>query len=527
MSNMVTRCPKCATSFRITSAQLQSAKGAVRCGSCLHIFKAQDHLVASTTPVAAATTPPDPSTPSTETAPQGKQSRSAPVDEKPAVTVAPLAAPLVAPPVAQPSAKTSSNTVAKPKVTASPRTETPVQAVTQSSTVADKPTTPVTPATGTFVFSQQQIDDELAALGDDDDILISDDMHHANKKTPSDQDFSSGHGSDYSSDYSSDAFLEIDDRAKPSVSLFERKAREEQAAEEDGADESWAENLLDESDEETRIDEIKHRIDITEDDDVAALAESFNSSFEQADAAHHESTTYSGQMFSLINDDTTEDHDFKEIFSEEELSEELRATSPAPQNAVPEAAPAPTSRGYDTSRAALLMNIMPEPVVMTKRNKRKWQRKKLWLRLSILMIVVLLIQVAWLQFDTLSRINPYRSGYELICPMLGCQVPTLVDRSKIRVRNLLVRKHPDLAGALIVDVIVLNNAAHPQPFPDLVMAFSDIDEIPVAARRFTPREYLRGELAGYNLMPQNQPVHISLELVDPGEEAVNYKIEPY
>ncbi|MBK8187544.1 MAG: zinc-ribbon domain-containing protein [Cellvibrio sp.] len=44
-NTMVTRCPKCSTAFRITAAQLESAKGAVRCGSCLHVFKAQSHLV--------------------------------------------------------------------------------------------------------------------------------------------------------------------------------------------------------------------------------------------------------------------------------------------------------------------------------------------------------------------------------------------------------------------------------------------------------------------------------------------------
>ena len=50
MSDMITRCPKCHTSFRITQAQLQTAKGSVRCGSCLHIFKALDHLVSGKTP---------------------------------------------------------------------------------------------------------------------------------------------------------------------------------------------------------------------------------------------------------------------------------------------------------------------------------------------------------------------------------------------------------------------------------------------------------------------------------------------
>lgn len=61
MTQMVTRCPKCATAFRITSTQLESAKGAVRCGSCLHIFKAQDYLVkAANTQQPVAPTKPEP-----------------------------------------------------------------------------------------------------------------------------------------------------------------------------------------------------------------------------------------------------------------------------------------------------------------------------------------------------------------------------------------------------------------------------------------------------------------------------------
>jgi hypothetical protein len=44
----------------------------------------------------------------------------------------------------------------------------------------------------------------------------------------------------------------------------------------------------------------------------------------------------------------------------------------------------------------------------------------------------------------------------------------------------------------------------------------------VAGRRFKPEEYLGGELTGSRLMPVMQPVHIALELLDPGPRAVNY-----
>ncbi|RDL43939.1 DUF3426 domain-containing protein [Marinomonas piezotolerans] len=39
--SMITRCPKCSTTFRVTDDVLKMAKGKVRCGQCFHIFSAE------------------------------------------------------------------------------------------------------------------------------------------------------------------------------------------------------------------------------------------------------------------------------------------------------------------------------------------------------------------------------------------------------------------------------------------------------------------------------------------------------
>jgi len=44
MTSMITRCPKCSTTFKISADQLSAAGGAVRCGACLTVFNGQDHL---------------------------------------------------------------------------------------------------------------------------------------------------------------------------------------------------------------------------------------------------------------------------------------------------------------------------------------------------------------------------------------------------------------------------------------------------------------------------------------------------
>lgn len=42
---LVTECPSCRTRFRVAEAQLQSARGRVRCGACLTVFNGVEHLI--------------------------------------------------------------------------------------------------------------------------------------------------------------------------------------------------------------------------------------------------------------------------------------------------------------------------------------------------------------------------------------------------------------------------------------------------------------------------------------------------
>lgn len=50
---MLTRCPACATHFRVTAEQLKARSGRVRCGACRHAFNALDALIEEPMPVFA------------------------------------------------------------------------------------------------------------------------------------------------------------------------------------------------------------------------------------------------------------------------------------------------------------------------------------------------------------------------------------------------------------------------------------------------------------------------------------------
>ena len=76
----------------------------------------------------------------------------------------------------------------------------------------------------------------------------------------------------------------------------------------------------------------------------------------------------------------------------------------------------------------------------------------------------------------------------------------------------------------VVDAILYNRAPFAQPFPLLEIRFADLNGKLLASRSFKPSEYLSGELAGQTIMPPQVPIHIALDILDPGAKAVNYSL---
>ena len=171
------------------------------------------------------------------------------------------------------------------------------------------------------------------------------------------------------------------------------------------------------------------------------------------------------------------------------------------------------------------LNIIDDPLQLDwKKPRRAWKRTFFWLTLNFIALAALLGQYLYFNANDLMHQERYRASFEVICPVLQCEVPPRVDISRVQSSNLVVRSHPSYAGALAVDAIIYNRADFAQPFPLLELKFSDINNQPVSSRNFRPTEYLSGELAGSTSMPPQTPIHISLEILDPGDKAVNYTL---
>ncbi len=152
----------------------------------------------------------------------------------------------------------------------------------------------------------------------------------------------------------------------------------------------------------------------------------------------------------------------------------------------------------------------------------------LWSFGILLLTATLAIEYAWFNRDQLSQIPELQAGIEKLCQQFECKKLSIRDPSKIELITRNIYSHPNEKKALMVNVTMKNNAEFAQPYPVMQIDFSDIRGGTVAARRFLPAEYLAIESQQANteqqrLLQPNTSTHVTLEIQDPGKQAMTYE----
>lgn len=156
---------------------------------------------------------------------------------------------------------------------------------------------------------------------------------------------------------------------------------------------------------------------------------------------------------------------------------------------------------------------------------RGWLKTTVWAVTNVALIMVLLGQYTYFNRNALSQypqLRPWLTGF---CAVFSCNTPLPRDVSQIQLANRVVQSHPKRANALLIDATLINDADFPQAYPLVELRFSDLNNHLVAGRRFRPSEYLPANTSLQAGMPPHQPVHITLEIVDPGKQAVSFQFE--
>jgi hypothetical protein len=148
--------------------------------------------------------------------------------------------------------------------------------------------------------------------------------------------------------------------------------------------------------------------------------------------------------------------------------------------------------------------------------------------LGILVLLVLLAgQFGYFMRDDLARYPPLRPWIEKLCAYAGCRVPLLHAPGQMRVLARDVRRHPTAADGLLVSVTFSNQASYRQAYPLIQLTFLDMRDRIAARRSFAPEDYLSRDADIAAGIPAGAAVQATIEIVDPGANAVNFTLEFY
>ncbi len=158
--------------------------------------------------------------------------------------------------------------------------------------------------------------------------------------------------------------------------------------------------------------------------------------------------------------------------------------------------------------------------------KRRHGTRWLWRLLALLLTLGLGAQLTWIGRAALTRNALTRPWLLSACQLLRVPPPQVRDLALLQLGARDIRPHPDVPGALLISATLRNRAPWTQPYPPLEVSLSDLSGKPVALRVFAPDAYLGSRALAARGLPAGASAAISLEVRDPGRQAVAFAIHP-
>jgi predicted Zn finger-like uncharacterized protein len=143
----------------------------------------------------------------------------------------------------------------------------------------------------------------------------------------------------------------------------------------------------------------------------------------------------------------------------------------------------------------------------------------------IILVITFFTQVVLFRsYQLANQVPALEPMLTALCNALPCRYSGSIDLNKIEVLNRDMRSHPTQKNALLVSAAIVNKAKFDQPYPIIAIKLFDLSGDTVATRYFKPSEYLENLYSKFLLMESGTPVHITLAILDPGDDAVNFEI---
>lgn len=188
-------------------------------------------------------------------------------------------------------------------------------------------------------------------------------------------------------------------------------------------------------------------------------------------------------------------------------------------------APLGSARKPDEAPVESLDQLRDEPLQLAwEKPRRQWPRRLGWLLLILLALGGLAAQYIAYHFDELARQDAYRPWFAQLCPEIGCTLPPRWTWSRSGAATWWSAAIPNSAArwwSTRSSTTAPASRSRSRCW-NCASPTSTATSSPIAAS--SPASTSAASLAGRTEMPPQVPIHVSLDILDPGPKAVNYSL---
>ncbi|MDT8451506.1 MAG: DUF3426 domain-containing protein [Gammaproteobacteria bacterium] len=146
-----------------------------------------------------------------------------------------------------------------------------------------------------------------------------------------------------------------------------------------------------------------------------------------------------------------------------------------------------------------------------------------WSLAILAFTATLFAEYIWFNRNELISDPQLRPLVTQFCAVANCDTMNLREPAKVEMTTRNIYSHPNVKNALMISGTLVNHAHFEQPYPDMLVDFSDVRGEVIASRIFTPEHYMQIKLDSLKLMPPGMPVDFNMEIQDPGNDAMTYE----
>ena len=146
-----------------------------------------------------------------------------------------------------------------------------------------------------------------------------------------------------------------------------------------------------------------------------------------------------------------------------------------------------------------------------------------WSLAILVLTACLFVEYTWFNRNELISHPQLSPLVSQLCNITDCNIMDLREPDEIEMTTRNIYTHPNVNNALMISGSLINHASFEQPYPDILIDFSDVRGEVIASRIFTPKDYLQIEASRLKPMAPHVSVDFNMEIQDPGKQAMTYE----